>query len=130
MAYKKKEIDLETALQSMDDYEYLLAYTYEGILLGKMEEKKPLLNIEELMEARFFSENKELHIFEYLEEKKAVQMEELMDEGHEKDIMIKTYALSSKFGKNGKIFVKEYLSYDDDGQVYVEQTCLAGMEVE
>ena len=80
---------------------------------------------EECLEARFFSERAELHLFERDGDMQAV---EIADDGSDKDTFIKKYQLDSKFAAMGRnIYVKEYLDYDEDGQINVSLTRLYGI---
>ena len=124
MAYKLAEIEVSKALESRMSYEYALVYMLSEVILCKTEQLKEL-DFAECTEARFFSKDKELHLFETEEGMQAV---EVSDEGTD-DCMIKKYELAPKFSTAGKILVvKEYLDYDEDGQAMVGLTRLVGLE--
>lgn len=105
-------------------YDYALLYMLSGIILCRTEDLPPV-NWEECQEARFFSEDRELHIFEGED-----GMREAFVQDTEGDnILIREYELDSgRFHKVGKtVLVQEYLAYDGDGQVFVERTRLRGI---
>lgn len=119
------DITLEEAYKSIKEYKYALIYMISEIKLCKTEELKEDLKWDECLEARFFSSDKELHIFEIDGERKAVKVSDT----EEDEIFEKKYLLSDKFSALGKtICVKEYLNYDKDGQVFVELTRLNSIE--
>lgn len=120
-----KDIALEEVYKSIKDYKYALIYMISEIKLCKTEDLKEDLNWDECLEARFFSSDKELHIFEIDGERKAVKVSDTAED----EIFEKKYLLSDKFSVLGKtICVKEYLNYDKDGQVFVELTRLNSIE--
>lgn len=124
MGYKILEIEPEKAYESIKNYKYALVYMISQLKLSKTEDLGEI-DWEECLEARFFSEDKELHIFDVEGEKKAV---EVCDEGQE-DVVEKRYQLDNQFKNLGTVVVvQEYLSYDEDGQIKVELTRLKGIE--
>ena len=83
------------------------------------------INWEECMEARFFSEDKELHFFDVDGKKQAVAVSD--EDGN--DELVKEYELAGKFRAIGSsVFVKEYIGYDEDGQANVVLTRLQGIK--
>ena len=85
-------------------------------------------NWKECEEARFFSKNKEIHFFREDDTLQAVKVSDNANED-KMDSMQKRYYLASKFRDLGQyVLVKEYLKYDEDGQVQVAQTRLMGIE--
>lgn len=124
MGYKILEIEPEKAYESIGNYKYALVYMISQLKLSKTEDLGEI-DWEECLEARFFSEDKELHIFDVEGEKKAV---EVCDDGQE-DVVEKRYQLDNQFKNLGTaVVVQEYLSYDEDGQIKVEVTRLKGIE--
>ena len=87
-------------------YKYALIYLMSEVYLG--ENNRNDLPVDEILEARFFDESGELHIY-------PVSGEIF----HEKE-------------ENGpiKLEVWKYLNYDEDGQIYVERTRCAGILTE
>lgn len=126
MAYHVENVEITKAYDSITMYEYALVYMLSKVILCKTE-KLPPLNFEQCLEARFFSEDKELHIFETEEGKKAVEVSDVDKE----DIIIKKYEIAPKFCETGKkevLIVQQYLDYDEDGQAVVALTRLKGIE--
>ena len=124
MSYIVENVDIQKAYQSGIEYEYALLYMMSELILSKTSDLGEI-DWEECLEARFFSEEKELHIFEENGGHVAVKVSDL----DEKDILIKKYQLANKFlGIGNVLCVKEYLAYDEDGQTYVCLTRLTGIE--
>lgn len=124
MAYQVKEVELSEAYGKSAEYEYALVYLLSEVILCKTENLKPF-PVEECTEARFFSADRELHIFGTEDGMCAV---EISDDGTE-DIVVKKYDLTSGFSAVGdKLVVQEYLEYDIDGQAVVALTRLKGIE--
>lgn len=125
MGYEIQEISFEDAAASIHQYEYALVYMVSELILKKTTELGDIL-WEECLEARFFSQDKEIHIFDDDGTKKAVKVVDAKEE--EEDTYIQKYQLASKYRLGSTLCVKEYLSYDEDGQMKIELTRLAGIE--
>lgn len=124
MGYRIDVINWEDVSDSIKNYEYALLYNISSLVLDK-NENIGMIDWEECMEARFFSSDRELHVFERNGKKEAV---EVIDTDGQ-DMITKRYALSRKFEKLGKaVLVREYLSYDEDGQTFIALTRLQGIE--
>lgn len=127
MAYNVEKVDVNfKELQPGDvkNYTYALLYRLSEVKLCKTEQLMDS-DLKECIEARFFSEDRELHWFETEDGMCAV---EVTDDGTT-DYILKKYKLAPKFSGEGKILVvKEYLDYDKDGQAVVGLTRLAGLE--
>ena len=96
--YRKQSIPIEEAKQQIDQYRFGLVYQLEKILLGEVEKIKSEIIWEECLEARFFSKEKELHIFDYNGEYRAVCIED--QEGSNGSILEgKLIKLSNQFHK-------------------------------
>lgn len=118
------KIDLQKPYQIPTGYDYALLYMIGGIILCRTEELSSI-DWEECQEARFFSEDKELHIFEGED-----GMQEAFVQDTEEDIiLIREYELdNNRFHNVGKtVLVQEYLEYDSEGQVLVKRTRLRGI---
>lgn len=76
---------------------------------------------EELLEARFFGADREIHIFTGEEGLEAVCVE---DEGQEDCLDITRRIRDPRFGKT--LTLRRYLGYDADGQAYICATRLVG----
>ena len=120
-------ITYQDAKNCLSEYEYALIYLNDEVILGKVEELKNKITVAldscKLMEARFFSHDKELHIFERNDKWSCVITEDINTLG-----VTKEYKLSEGFGKGKSILVRESLVYDEDGQVYIAKTALNGIK--
>ncbi len=127
MAYSITNVNnMQDAFKSIKEYEYALVYMMSEVKLCETAEVAEDFMWEECLEARFFSKEKELHVFDGEDGKKAVIIRETDAENK----LIKKYVLNGKISPIGKnvLLVTEYLAYDEDGQVYVELTRLSGLE--
>lgn len=124
MSYKIKKWEFEDARMQIQDYEFALIYMISELKFTKVEDLSEV-NWKECVEARFFSEDKELHFFHADGEWKIVQV----SDKDERDTIIKKYEMANKFRNLGKnVLVKEYITYDKDGQANVTLTRLMGIE--
>lgn len=124
MGYQIEQIELQDADQKKSEFSYALIYMISSRILCKTEEL-PEIDWNECLEARFFSEDKELHIFEREEEMQAVIIRDTDDA----DCMTKAYELENRYAYLGKtLLVQEYFLYDKDGQMYVGLTRLKGIQ--
>lgn len=126
MSYTVERIDLQEALADLTAYQYALVYGMSGIFFGRTADcGEP--DWEECLEARFFDENKELHLFEEDGRLCAVKVTGTMDE----DCLVKKYVLQERyFGRGSCLCVCEHLCYDEDGQASVALTRLTGIAQE
>lgn len=130
MGYKVEPINAEEAKKEIVSFDYALIYMISEVILKRIDELE-VINWEECEEARFFSKNKEIHFFREDDTLQAVKVSDDANEDKEDkmDSMQKRYYLASKFRDLGQyVLVKEYLKYDEDGQVQVAQTRLMGIE--
>lgn len=124
---KYNVIDSSKAFKGIDNYEYALVYMISEIILCKVCDLS-ISDWSECYEARFFSEDKERHVFDLDGDMRAVEVE---DDVNENEIVIKKYCLNNKFKHTGDfLVVQEYLEYDRDGQAGVKLTRLKGVEQE
>ena len=124
MGYRTENLDWEAARAECMSYENALVYMISRMLCGKTEQVADKINWEECTEARFFSEQGELHFFDYEGERKAVRVTE--DE-KEADCIDKAYGLTGKLkgaAIGQEVVVREYIEYDEDGQAVVGLTRL------
>lgn len=112
---------VEQAIEQSQKYLYSFIVLREKIQLGewnqeKAQQLKDSYKTEGMIEARFFSQEGEIHIFQREE---GFCCYEIIDE-RESDIdsIIKEY--DSKIGKT--LQVKKYIQYDEDGQAEVAKT--------
>ncbi len=123
MGYDIKEIAIEDVDKRTGQYSYALMHMMSSVYFGKASDIT--INWEELLEARFFSENKEMHIFKCGNQWKAVELSDTEDS----EVIVKNYEIAAQYKNIGRqIRVKEYLAEDEDGQVYVKYTRLCGVE--
>ena len=124
MGYLKEEIDISEAIDRIRDFDYALVFKISDMKLikaGEFAEK----DLDELVEARIFSDNSEIHIFRYDDGLKCVK---ISDSGFD-DVLVEKYDLEKRFSQIGKtVTVKKYIDYDDDGQAFIKLKRLAGIE--
>lgn len=126
MSYTVEKIDAQKASADLTAYQYALVYGISGIFFGRTADCGEL-DWEECLEARFFDENKELHVYEEDGIQCAVKVTGTMDE----DCLVKKYVLQERyFGRGSCLCVCEHLRYDEDGQALVALTRLTGIAQE
>lgn len=120
MAYQCTEARMDEIEEKARKHEYALLHMISEKRFCKTEDL-PEIDWEECLEARFFSKQGELHVFDANGERKAVEIE---DDG-DGLVLEKQYKLDKDYAHLGKyIVVQEYLNYDEDGQLLVELTRL------
>ena len=98
---------------------YSLIFSYSGVTLGPTPER---VDAEELTEAHFFSEEREIRVYRDGGTLKAVSMRDTPEDA---GAVTERYRLeNARLGE--WIGVKRYLDYDEDGQAYVSARRLAG----
>lgn len=131
---RKKYDSAKEAIETEKDYtyKYALIYLMSEVYLG--ENNRSDLPFDEILEARFFDESGELHI--YNEEDCWYRSEIRDDEEENTEIHKEIYPVSGEIfheqEENGPIRLEvwKYLNYDEDGQIYVERTRCAGILTE
>ena len=124
MSYTIEKIEADKVLEIIADYQYALVYKISEITFCMAAELKEF-SWEECIEARFFDETKELHIYEEDGELCAVKTVGELDD----DCLVKKYNLQEHyFGENKCLCVCEHLDYDNDGQAFIVLTRLTGIE--
>lgn len=124
MSYKFEKVEFSRACANIPEYEYALLYMISGIVLTQTDSLVEI-NWTECMEARFFSEDKELHFFEVDGEMQTIEV----SDGDGQNQVVKEYELAGKFQAIGKtVLVREYIDYDEDGQASVVLTRLQGIK--
>ena len=119
MSYTVEKIDADKAQERLSDYKYALLYMMSELQLGRTTELQ-VPDWGECLEARFFDEEKELHIYEEDGDLLAVEVKGPLDD----DCIVKKYRL-----KDGRVLcVCEHLKYDEDGQAQAALTRLTGIE--
>lgn len=105
----------EDAIKTIDTYDWAIVYQASEMLFDHVDEIKQKINWNECLEARFFNETSQLHVFGELGDLKAVCM---MDDGKSAQEIDRKYVLANQFRDKGKyIKIKEYYDFDEDGQL-------------
>ena len=110
------------------DFAFVLAsFISAPPYLGKLSDMSEI-DWAECLEARFFSRDRELHVWP---EEDGLHTALTWDEeaGQETGMeqLTRRFVLRRIAG-GGKLLVREYFGYDEDGQLFVEKTRLAGIE--
>jgi hypothetical protein len=126
-------ITFEEAKKKMSEFEYALVFSMSSRELRSAKEIE--VSQDECLDARFFSDKGELHVYRDGDDLKAVEVSDCDDSsasGFVDAVKIeKRYELDRKSQENvnGKLLiVHEYLTADEDGQMSVSLTRLAGIE--
>ena len=123
MAYHITKLNANEICSNISEFDYALIYLMSEIIFEKTSDLKPF-EWEECLEARFFSDNREMHV--WAEDTLNAVIVEDVDDLDQKRIK---YILANQFKHMGKsIVVKQYLENDDDGQCNVVLTRLCGVE--
>lgn len=123
MGYRAEKVDMPISVGQIQEFEYALLYGISDVKLARTEELEGI-DWEECREARFFSKDRELHVFEVGDGQQAV----LVSDDNEEDRIVKQYEMAPRFRGIGRVLdVVEYLIYDEDGQMRVGLTRLAGV---
>ncbi len=124
MGYLKEEFASDQMIEKIKEQDYALLYKISEMSLKKADDITEN-DLDELTEARAFSESSEIHLFRQNDQLKCLK---ITDSGQD-DILMEKYALENRFGAIGKtVIVKKYIGYDEDGQAYIELKRLAGIE--
>lgn len=113
---KTEQLTVDEALRRGSALPFALVRSLSEVRLGPAPQA---VNREELLEAYFFSDKEEIHIFRNDGLLFAVS---LLAEKDDHSIE-ETYRL-----KKGQIKVRHTIETDEDGQSYIAATCLAGWE--
>lgn len=108
-----KQIIEELDTLKQEGIEFALVYQYESLTYSKIEDLK--INWDNLIEARLFGENREIHIIKEQNCFSAVEVIDTAEENH-----LKTTYLLQKNSGFSKLQVKKYIDYDCDGQSYIQ----------
>lgn len=110
-------------------YSYALIFRISDMALKKMADVSTE-DLDEVIEARFFGDEGELHIFRYDGSLRNVRVTD--EEDGQAGFIDRAYVLDRKGGRTGvsgdKVMVRQYIDYDSDGQAYVFLTRLKGIE--
>jgi hypothetical protein len=120
--YKELEVIQTVALK------YTCAFIYEMSRAYWIKSPEfSQINWTELLEARFFNQTGELHVIQEGEERFAVEVKEIDEGGCEVDFLDQEIPRKRLFQNKQidcAVKVRQYLDYDEDGQVYVKITRL------
>lgn len=114
-----KRENVETIDFAAEGYQYVWLQEFGRVELLPVD--KTELSFDNLIEARVFSRDKELHIYE---DDGLHAVETDFEEGD--DCFEETQMLRGRFGK--EITLRHYVAYDKDGQAYVTQTVICGYD--
>ncbi len=122
MKYNIIEFDIKEIFEkAKEKYKYMIVHMMSELVIGEMESIK---NYDEVLEARFFSEKGEMHLFFDEENYSCVEIEDEDDDVYldTKDI-INGECCDKKYTHINK---KKYIDFDADGQGYVSYVrCVA-----
>lgn len=125
----KIEEQMKSYIEENEINGYALVYMMSELILCKLKDlEQKNIDWKECLEVRFFCRKSELHC--YLDEENwlavlVVDEEVNMNVQCEKEYRIKKYELLKKFKDLGNhVRVKEYLSFDEDGQIFIKLTRL------
>lgn len=117
---KPTVLELDEARARCADYPYVLVRELSRIWLGETREAD--INWDEITELRFFSESAELRLFRRDGNLQAV----LLEDESEDDCLDKTFPLAHNGAFGEQLIVREYLAYDEDGQLFIAAERLKG----
>lgn len=121
MIINKRE-DVENIDYINEEYCYAWVQEYDRVILDRV--SNVAINYDNLIEARIFSTDKELHIFEQNDCLNAVEI--IREDGD--DYFEEKQILRKRFGKS--ITMRNYVDYEDDGQAYIVNTVLSDCELQ
>lgn len=117
-------ITIEQAIDGIKKYKYALIYMISEQIFDYADNIENL-NWDECLEARFFDQQGEIHIFKTEGELKAVETKNAITMSSN----IYSIEISDKYSNIGKtLSVMQYLDQDSDGQVFVVGTRLYNVE--
>ena len=117
-------MSLDDAKAQISKMKYALVYQISEVIFDKMEQIAEIC-WEECLEGYFFDETRQVHIFTGEDGLQAV----CFTEPEDAEYIDKDYKMAGKYQKIGsRITKREYLDYDEDGQVYVAYTRLVDVK--
>lgn len=121
LQYEKEE-DFK---REIEKYPYALLYYLSEVKLTECAKLVGEIDFSQLLEARFFGEQGELHIFRDEEQLRAVEVKET----GKTDYIEKKVILGKNFQEAGRYLrVRKYVDYDEDGQAFIALTRLHRIE--
>lgn len=126
----KKYSDFQTSMQAAEKYKNALIYMLSEVNLVDEKHRDEVNNIseKEIIEARFFDESGEVHIFR---KSGKIVGYELIEENIEDAIEFvdsKKILTSAFSGYGNQLTVRKYFDYDEDGQIRCVLTRLVKLE--
>lgn len=117
---------LDEAMAKAKNYPYVLLWELSRVHCGKADQVET--NWAEVTQARFFDDKEELRFwYDGGELRFAVISDETMrQENEELDYLDKAYPLDHQGAFGTRLDFREYLRYDEDGQLYVAGQRLKG----
>ncbi|WP_291236803.1 hypothetical protein [Frisingicoccus sp.] len=116
------DLSVKEALEIGKAMPYAMFTHLSKVTLGKT---PTVVSLDELIEARFFGGNGEIHIFTENGEQKAVHITDEENDSRFPPID-REYTLLSNFGK--KLTVRQYIDFDNEEQAYIKAVRLLGWE--
>ena len=102
------------------EYQFIWVWQLDQVQLGRF--RTITLDLEKLVEARIFTEGKEIHIFDFEGEWKAVEVTTEEDSIYQDEIQILKE-------NNRKLTIRHYIDFDtESSQAYICSSCLNGWE--
>ena len=124
MGYKIEKVSFDKLKECYKDYPYALIYMMSELVFSKTEELKDII-WDECLEARFFGENGEIHLFQNNGDPECIMIEDNANDA-DVDTLVDQYKLNNRFLKHGsRLLVKRYIGFDEDGQAFIKLTRLA-----
>ena len=114
---KEYSIDVTKAIQEGKELPYCLIYSISSVYLGRTKENVEV--DEEIIEAHFFDEDKEIRITR----NQGIFIAAKLESSPEDDYIERVYHVKRA---KGKLIVHEEIDYDSDGQAYVADIRLIG----
>jgi hypothetical protein len=114
-----------------DSYNFAWINTFSDLKLIKLDKSQDnwIEDLDDLIEAKFFDEDREMSIMEFEDEQK-FSVVEFNDK--DKEYVVERQILNknkSPFqNENDKLVIRNYLDYDDQGQAYICYTKLCDVE--
>lgn len=108
------------------EYAYALLYGQSALFLGAAPDS---VDVATLMEAWFFDDTKELHLFQEDNQWYAATTEDESGDEWQDQMFLLEHQFNANGGiQNPTITVRRYIGYDADGQAYITQTRLLALK--
>lgn len=117
---KREHITVKEGLRQGKELPYSWICTISRVYLGQNQIGE--IPLDELLEARFFNQNKEVRMFRREGELQAVVYEEQPWDR----VLTQKYVVQNQALFGNELIVHQIIDVDEDGQCYVAATCLSG----